>query len=135
MRSLTLSACILLLVSALACDDAQRHEGQWPVSRQELERGSKPEAPGAAIYRQYCTGCHGIDGRGNGAVTGADFTGANSPLLTKSDAELLLSVRDGKRGTTATMPPHKPVLTDAQITSVLAYVRAQFKPAAAAQTP
>ena len=126
---------MLLLLWTTACGGDGPAEGQWPVSREELARGANPDAPGAATYRQYCNGCHGVDGRGNAGVTGADFLSSGSPLLTKTDAELLISVRDGKRGVTATMPPHKPVLTDAQIAAVIGYVRAQFTPAAAPQTP
>ena len=133
MRSLTLF--ILFVLGVVGCGESSRGKDQWPISRDELERGSKPEPAGAATYRQYCVGCHGVDGRGNGAVTGADFLAANSPLLTKADADLLISVRDGKRGVTATMPPHKPVLTDPQIMAVLGYVRSQFKPASAPNTP
>ncbi len=136
MRDLTLLSSVLVLLQLPACaSDAPRGDGQWPLSREQVERGSAPEAAGAATYRQYCTGCHGVDGRGNGAITGADFLAATSPLLTKTDAELLISVRDGKRGTMATMPPHKPVLTDTQIAAVIGYVRTQFKPSAASNTP
>lgn len=127
---------LTLLLSASACNgDTAREEGQWPLSRDALARSSQADLPGAATYRQYCTGCHGVDGRGNGAVTGADFLAATSPLLSKTDAELLISVRDGKRGATATMPPHKPVLTDTQIAAVIGYVRGQFKPKTAGAPP
>ncbi len=137
MRGLAFLSGMTLLCSLAACGQDTTHDkGQWPVSRSELERGSKPaEHAGATTYRQYCIGCHGVDGRGNGAITGADFLAATSPLLIKNDQELLISVRDGKRGTTATMPPHKPVLTDAQIAAVVAYVRQQFKPSVSTQTP
>lgn len=130
MRQLTFAILTVIVSLSVACGDPPRGEGQWPLTKDELERGSKPEVAGALTYRQYCVGCHGVDGRGNGGVTGADFRSAASPLLTKTDDELLVSVRDGKRGVTATMPAHRPILTDTQIRSVLGYVRTQFKPTA-----
>lgn len=115
-------------LALVACGgEAPRGKDQWPMSRDELAQGKEP--PAASHYRQYCIGCHGVDGRGNGGVTGADFRAAGSPLLSKTDAELIASVRDGKRGVTATMPAHKPVLTDDQITALITYLRATFGPA------
>jgi len=129
MRKRTFSMFASLLLISVACGESPREEGQWPLSKEELERGGKPPSEGALTYRQYCIGCHGVDGRGNGGVTGADFLAPTSPLLTKSDEELLISVRDGKRGVTATMPAHRPILTDTQIRNVLGYVRERFTPA------
>jgi mono/diheme cytochrome c family protein len=80
-----------------------------------------------ATYRRYCIGCHGSDGRGNAGM-GADFTLPGGPLATKADAELIASVRDGKRGQTATMPAHSPVLSDAQIAAVVSLVKQRFAP-------
>lgn len=126
-RASILFSCGLALSSA-ACA-AERGADQWPISRRELE-GKAPRtgaASGEATYQQYCIGCHGADGRGNGGTTGADFTDANSPLRSRTDAELSVSVRDGKRGQTATMPAHSPVLSDAQIAQVVGYLRARFQ--------
>jgi mono/diheme cytochrome c family protein len=91
--------------------------------------------PGEQIYHRYCIGCHGADGRGNGGITGADFTAADGPLTQRDQATLIASVRDGKRGERATMPAHAPVLTEAQIEAVVAYVRTRFAPAGAGQPP
>ncbi|MFT3923542.1 MAG: cytochrome c [Myxococcales bacterium] len=119
-------ACVLL---ALAGCGRERGADQWPMSRAELEGKAPGSSANAAeaTYRQYCIGCHGADGRGNGGTTGADFTGPNSPLRSRSDAELASSVRDGKRGAAATMPAHSPVLSDAQIAAVIGYLRGRFK--------
>jgi len=126
MRPLRWTIAGSLLLGALGCGQ-DRGADSWPISRAELEGGAAPgAAPGEATYRQYCIGCHGADGRGNGGTTGADFTGPASPLRAHADAELAVSVRDGKRGASASMPAHSPVLSDAQIAQVLAYVRAQF---------
>jgi mono/diheme cytochrome c family protein len=122
---MTLRALLLLLsVSSLvACGD-DRAPGQFPLGKQELS--SRAPAAGEATNRRYCVGCHGADGRGNGGTTGADFTGPKSPLRARTDVELATSIREGKRGTTASMPAHGPVLSEAEISAVLAYVRQRF---------
>ena len=114
---------VLLLVS---CGDQERGADQWPLSKEQLALDQSH--PGARTYRRYCIGCHGVNGNGNGGVTGADLTGPDSPLRDKSDETLMMSVRDGKRGDRATMPPHRPVLSDREIADVIAYVRARFQP-------
>ena len=125
-------SCLAMLVVGLAfaaCADDARPKDQWPMSKDELLEQPTDGDPRAATYRRYCVGCHGADGKGNSGLTGADFTKADSALLTRSDADLLASVRNGKRGVTATMPAHAPVLKDAEIVAVIAYVRERFTPA------
>jgi mono/diheme cytochrome c family protein len=109
-----------------ACGPEERKPGQWPISKTELEQSATPRSPGEATYRRYCVSCHGGDGRGNGGVTGADFVAQASALGQKPDVELARSVREGKRGERAVMPAHQPVLNDAQIAQVVAYVRQRF---------
>jgi mono/diheme cytochrome c family protein len=122
---------LLLAFALLGCGEPKRDPNQWPLSREELDRGSPRTSSAEVDYRRYCVGCHGFDGRGNGGTTGADLTAVDGPLTQSSDAQLLVSVRDGKRGKSATMPPHKPVLDDARIAALISYVRAEFQPAAA----
>lgn len=116
------------LVFGVGCSGKEREPGQWPMSREDLERNAATEDPAEATYRRYCISCHGVDGRGNGGATGADLTAVPGPLTLKSDAELVQSVSEGRRGERATMPAHKPVLTPAQIAAVVGYVRARFSP-------
>jgi mono/diheme cytochrome c family protein len=133
------AAAIFVLLMALAplggCREGERAKDQWPISERELTREPAAGAPGETHYRRYCTGCHGADGKGNGGLTGADFTKPDSALLTRTDAELIESVRNGKRGVTSTMPAHSPVLSDAEIAAVVSFVRARFTPAAVAPAP
>lgn len=116
----------LMLFLVAGCGPEERREGQWPIGKGELEKSATPRTPGEGTYRRYCIGCHGADGRGNGGVTGADFVAARDVLGQKPDDELIQSVREGKRGERAVMPAHKPVLDDAQIAEVVAYVRTRF---------
>jgi mono/diheme cytochrome c family protein len=120
--------CVLSLTAGVlvACSSQERDPGQWPISQRELEQKVAPAPPGEATYRRYCIGCHGADGRANGGVTGADFVAHKSELSAKPDAELTAAVRDGKRGERGVMPSHRPVLNDAQIDEVIAYVRTRF---------
>jgi mono/diheme cytochrome c family protein len=114
------------LVLLAACSEAGPSSSQQPIAASELR--TNPEASGELNYRRYCIGCHGADGKGNGGTTGADLSAADGPLRTKSDDLLLISVRDGKTGKIASMPAHKPVLSEEQIRQVLAFARQRFAP-------
>lgn len=119
------------LALALLCAACSRNEGtpassQHPIAVSELRANEPP--PGELQYRRYCIGCHGDDGKGNGGTTGADLTANDGPLRTKSDDELLISVRDGKTGKLASMPAHKPILSDAQIRELLVFAHQRFAP-------
>jgi mono/diheme cytochrome c family protein len=129
MNARLLLSLALTCASALACSDDQRDPSQWPITREELARGTASEDHGELTYRRYCIGCHGSDGKGNGGITGADFTAVGT--LDKPAEQLIASVRDGKQGKSSVMPAHKPVLKEAQISEVVAYVRRRFgKPSA-----
>lgn len=116
---------VLLFVLLAACS-GERDPSQYPLKPSEL--APQAGSPGERTYRRYCIGCHGADGRGNGGKTGQDFTLAGGPLSVKSDDELIASVRDGKRGVTATMPAHSPVLKPEEIRAVVGYVKQTFAP-------
>jgi len=124
---------VVLSASSSACSEAARDPKQFPISREELERNAQSDDPAELSYRRYCMGCHGSDGHGNGGTTGADLASVTGPLSQRSDAELFTSVRNGKSGAIAVMPAHSPVMSDAQITAVIGYVRKRFgQPAAPA---
>jgi quinol-cytochrome oxidoreductase complex cytochrome b subunit/mono/diheme cytochrome c family protein len=85
----------------------------------------------AALYRQYCLICHGVDARGSemraSMPTIPDFTSA-AWQEGVSNAQLAVSILDGK-GTL--MPAFRGRVSDEQAQDVAAYVRA-FGPARAA---
>ncbi|MET0284496.1 MAG: cytochrome c [Polyangiales bacterium] len=117
---------VLGLCVACGRGDGTPSSDQHPIAVDQLK--SDGTDPGELNYRRYCIGCHGADGKGNGGVTGADLTASDSPLRSKPDDALLVSVRDGKQGKFAAMPAHKPVLTEAQILQVLAFAHKRFAP-------
>ena len=116
----------LTLAALAGCQGEKPTSEQKPLAREQLTGTSTTRASPEIAYRRYCVGCHADDGRGNGGTTGANLAAPDGPLAQKPDAALIASVRDGKLGKTATMPPHKPVLNDAEIAGVIAYLRQRF---------
>ncbi len=119
---------VLALIACSACARVPEHDpADWPIARVDVERALPTDDPAERIYRARCLPCHGNDGRGAGAVTGADFTSETGPL-TRPDAELVTSIRDGRHGAIGVMPAHREILTEDEITQVLGYVRRTFGP-------
>lgn len=88
-------------------------------------------AKGKALYagKGGCVNCHGPDGRGDGPAgkmlvpPPADLTGPKTK--TKSDAELLKTIREGRPGTA--MAAFKGQLSEQEIRDLLAHVRSLSK--------
>jgi mono/diheme cytochrome c family protein len=79
------------------------------------------QSAGADIYKAKCALCHGATGLGDTpagkALKAASF---KDPAVTKaSDAELTSAIKNGK----GKMAPNVGKLTDAQIKTVLTYIR------------
>lgn len=129
--ALTLSCALALL----ACGEPPpRAPDQWPITPVELGMNAAPAEPGELAYNRTCLACHGGDGKGNGAKTGADFTSTEG-VLTKPDAQLLTSILNGTQGSIGVMPPHRALLSDAEASAVLAYVRSRFGTGIAPRAP
>ena len=87
---------------------------------------------GKRVYNKYCYYCHGMEGRGDGAIAigltphPANFVG-DADRMKKSDKELFESISKGIRrevgGDELAMPQWNLILTEDEIWSVLAYVR------------
>lgn len=80
-------------------------------------------AQGKRVYTEVCITCHGIDGRGPGAMKlnppATDLTIAR--VQSKLDAELFKSIHDGRKNTA--MGAWRNVLSDDEIRDVIDYVR------------
>ncbi|NNF92431.1 MAG: c-type cytochrome [Boseongicola sp.] len=87
-------------------------------------------AAGKAVYSQTCVACHGADG--TGAIPGVTDLTKTDGALAKSDEELIGSITDGFQspGAALAMPAKggNPALTESDIKTVLAYLRATFGP-------
>ncbi|MGI9491507.1 MAG: c-type cytochrome [Geminicoccaceae bacterium] len=121
------TAAILTLVSAgeliadIVASDASVYE--------DVERFEDGDAKtGAKLYKRYCRGCHGADGRG-GAHTFMPHIGA----LTKKghiellpDSYLYLVIAEGGEavGKNAYMPAWNVKLSDQEIKDIIAHIRA-----------
>jgi len=84
--------------------------------------GERNLARGKQVYEKYCLACHGVQGRGGGAVQFdppvADLT--SSEVLAKPDSRLLKNIHEGRTNTA--MDAWKSKLSDDAIRDVLAYV-------------
>ena len=74
------------------------------------------------VFSSKCSGCHGPDGSGNIAGT-PNFTSAEWQA-SRSDAQLLESIRNGKG---KIMPAWGKQLSDAQISALVRHVRSLKK--------
>jgi mono/diheme cytochrome c family protein len=82
---------------------------------------------GEPMYQRYCSGCHGVDGRGGGK----NFMPHVGPLNRKGHTELLdddyvasIITEGGPAfGKSGYMPSFKGTLSPDDITDVIAYVR------------
>ena len=79
-------------------------------------------ADGAALYKAKCASCHGVNGSGDTAMGKAmKLRDLRSPEVQKqTDADLTKVTADGK----GKMPAYKGKLTDAEISAVVAHMRA-----------
>ena len=79
---------------------------------------------GKQVYMNRCVMCHGESGKGDGPAGKAlnppprDHT-SKEYMSTLTDEQIRTTVSDGK----GAMPPHRALLTDAELTSVVMYVR------------
>ncbi len=85
------------------------------------DSSSKEHAKGERIFTQYCVGCHGVEGKGDGyLLLGPEPANLTRPATkTKSDAALLQTIHEGKPN----MPAWKVRLSENESRSVLAYIR------------
>lgn len=102
-----------------------------------LVANSPDMAAGGAIYRDQCSACHGIDGKGSDRL----FPSVAESSMARSDdpasvIRIVLrgarSVATDKEPTAPGMPSYGAQLTDAQVANVLSYIRNSWGNAAPA---
>ncbi len=79
-----------------------------------------PQPDGAAIYKERCSMCHGVDGKGFSAIKTPDFTDPKWQASV-TDKEIVEAIKNGKKGTA--MPAFADKLKDEEIQAVVAHIR------------
>ncbi|MGA3325467.1 MAG: cytochrome c [Terriglobia bacterium] len=84
-----------------------------------LQAGPTPD-DGGDLFKQKCSMCHGVDGKGYSSLKTPDFT---EPKVQASltDKEIVETIKNGKKGTA--MPAFADKLSDEQINTLLTYLR------------
>jgi mono/diheme cytochrome c family protein len=109
---------------------SDRHHAQVP---EEYADKKSPQVnddmliTGAEIFETHCTSCHGDDGMGDGPA-GSALNPAPAPIAhtsqMMSDDYLFWRTNNGGAEFSSAMPAWKDVLSDYEIWSVIAYIRA-----------
>ena len=119
LRLTYLACCIMALLSCLGCG---RLPGKPTAADVELEPRQVRDF--AALFRQNCSGCHGEDGRGNGALA------LNNPtyLAIANDDTLRRATSYGVPGTLmpAFLQSAGGTLTDEQVEILVREMRARW---------
>ena len=76
---------------------------------------------GAGRFATMCTGCHGVDGRGNAQLGAPNLTDATW-LYGNDFASVATSIREGRNGV---MPAWRTRLSDDEMRSIAAWVMAE----------
>ncbi|HEU4388697.1 MAG TPA: c-type cytochrome [Blastocatellia bacterium] len=97
--------------------EAQKLKNPVPSDTQSIESGR-------SLYRRYCAGCHGPQGKGDGSMA---LSGGTPSDLTdekwdygSTDGEIFVVVRDG---VSSDMQPYKERLKEKEIWEVVNYIR------------
>jgi len=107
MRFPVLIFCNVLAVAALLL-----------ISNLALRAGAASD--GGELFKQKCSMCHGVDGKGYPALKTPDFTNPKVQASLK-DKEIAETIKNGKKGTA--MPAFADTLNDGQINALVAYIR------------
>lgn len=91
---------------------------------------AEDQGEGKRLYQSYCTGCHGVSGKGDGPagktlpVKPADHTNGKK-MSQYSDEHLVTVISKGGAsvGKSSQMPAWGAVLKEAQIQEVVGYIR------------
>jgi len=90
------------------------------ASAQEIYSGLYPQQTGEAIYKGVCQGCHMPDAKG--AIGAGAYPALAGDRNLKSTVYMASTIINGRKA----MPSFGDGFTDAQIASVINYVRSSF---------
>jgi mono/diheme cytochrome c family protein len=123
------TVCLLLLLGGMLAWPAAGLADEQEVELTDVERFTDGDpAAGARLYKRYCSGCHGADGRG-GAHT---FMPHVQNLTRKEYIELIpdgylyLVIAEGGEavGKNSYMPAWESTLSEQDIKDIIAHIRA-----------
>jgi|ERR671918_1597193 mono/diheme cytochrome c family protein len=123
------TVCLLLLLGGLLAWSAAGLAQEQEVDPTDVERFMDGDpAAGAKLYKRYCSGCHGADGRG-----GAHTFMPHVQNLTKKDyielvpdGYLYQVIAEGGEavGKNSYMPAWESTLSEQDIKDIIAHIRA-----------
>jgi mono/diheme cytochrome c family protein len=112
-----------LFLCVISCSGSTQPEFEPKTPEIVIETPNADTSLGMGVYNKHCAACHGLNGKGNGFA--ADFVN-DKERMSKSDEELLNSIRNGFTGKIGYMPSWKTRLNEEEIVSVLAFIRETF---------
>lgn len=118
---------IFILAGLISCSSEKALEPLQPAAK---PRTPKNVVRGKAVFEEYCSPCHGIDGKGDGpnaknlAKLPRNFTDADY-MEKKTDRELFNAISGGGAsvGLSQLMPNWGSTLKDWEIRDVISYLR------------
>ena len=116
--------CCLLIV--LLSGSAAAHGWMAPEKFQEMQNpvpaGSASVEQGRVLFKDFCAGCHGGEGKGlPAAATGlqADTPDLKTRLASHSDGDFFWKIRNGR----GLMPSFEEVLEDDEVWQIIHFIR------------
>lgn len=121
----------LLCCAMTACASGSRNSAAVSASAAALKNPASA-SDGGEVYLANCSSCHQTDGKG---VSGAFPPLAGNSTVTGNPVAVITIVKDGLEGRlvvdgqaySGIMPRWRGVLSDAQIASVITYIRSSWK--------
>lgn len=136
----------MFAVAVVGCSDAGTTDVESDTTRSILpdlaKAGQPPEldpavvSSGAALYSQFCASCHKADLTGepdwktpneDGSYRAPPHDGSGHTWH-HSDQLLLTIIRDGLESVESNMPTYAGTLTDAQIMSIVEFLKSSWPP-------
>jgi len=112
-----------LFLCVISCSEPDDPEFEPKTPEIVIAAPNADTSLGMGVYNKHCAACHGLNGKGNGFA--ADFVN-DKERMSKSDEELLNSIRNGFTGKIGYMPSWKTRLNEEEMVAVLAFIRETF---------